>query len=123
MWWRRSVREVVEDDRLGRCTETITLTRDADGWTATDERTGGEGRGNTREQALERLDEARDRRRDAQIVKTPDVLGGKPRIDRTRIGVSEIGVSGTDTRTRRRARVDCSQITQLLVDLPARGPA
>lgn len=73
--------------------ETITLTRETDEWIARDEQTGAEGRGETREQALEELDEVVARHGDATIVKTPEVLGGKPRIDGTRIGVFTIGES------------------------------
>lgn len=74
-------------------TDTITLTRDADEWIAIDEETGVEGRGETREQALERLDEVVARHEGTAIVKTPEVLGGKPRIDGTRLGVFTIGES------------------------------
>ena len=73
--------------------ETITLTRDAEEWIAIDERTGVEGRGRTRADALAELDEAVARRERTHVVKTPAVLGGKPRIDGTRIGVFTIGES------------------------------
>lgn len=68
-------------------TETITLTRNADEWIAVDEDTGAEGRGATREQALRRLTDADATADESMIVKTPETLGGKPRIDGTRIGV------------------------------------
>lgn len=71
--------------------ETITLTRETGEWIAIDEETGAEGRGESREQALERLDDVVASQEDAMIVKTPEVLGGKPRIDGTRIGVFLIG--------------------------------
>lgn len=69
----------------------ITLTRDGDEWVAVDEDTGAEGRGRTREEALEHLDAAVARHDGVAIVKTPDVLGGKPRIEGTRMGVFLLG--------------------------------
>lgn len=74
-------------------TDTITLTRETDEWVARDERTGVEGRGETRTQALDALDHGIERHEATSIVKTPDILGGKPRIDGTRIGVFTIGES------------------------------
>lgn len=79
--------------------ETITLTRPAEVWIAIDERTGITARGDTRTDALDSLDEAvakRDPEDDATadtvaIVKTADVLHGKPRIEGTRIGVLMVG--------------------------------
>lgn len=78
--------------------DTITLTRQGDRWFAIDEETGVTATGGTREQALDSLDaavargatEARD---EVAIVKTPEVLHGKPRIDGTRLGVFTIGES------------------------------
>ncbi|THE63039.1 DUF433 domain-containing protein [Salinadaptatus halalkaliphilus] len=74
-------------------TDTITLTRDADEWIAIDEATGVEARGETRTQALERLDDTVSRDDEARVVKTPETLGGKPRLEGTRIGVFTIGES------------------------------
>ena len=76
--------------------ETIRLTRETDEWVATDEQTGVEGRGKTREQALERLDKGVAQHEEKIIVKTPEILGGKPRINGTRIGVFTIGESIRD---------------------------
>lgn len=79
--------------------ETITLARQDDGWIAIDGQTGITARGGTREQALESLDEAVARTADdgsgdeIAIVKTADVLHGKPRISGTRLGVFTIGES------------------------------
>lgn len=81
--------------------DTITLTRPADAWIAIDEQTGITARGDTREQALDSLDEvvarhaAEDEESDdsVAIVKTPDVLHGKPRLKGTRIGVFMLGES------------------------------
>ncbi|MFP9193901.1 DUF433 domain-containing protein [Natronosalvus vescus] len=76
--------------------ETIRLTRETDEWVAIDEKTGIEGRGKTRQQALEQLDEGVAQHGETPIVKTPEILGGKPRIDGTRIGVFTIGESIRD---------------------------
>jgi len=76
--------------------ETIRLTRKTDEWVAIDEQTGVEGRGKTRKQALEQLDEGVAQHEEPAIVKTPEILGGKPRIDGTRIGVFTIGESIRD---------------------------
>lgn len=84
--------------------ETITLTRPAEVWIAIDEQTGVTGRGETRTDALDSLDEAV-ARQDADgatpadtvaIVKTADVFHGKPRIEGTRIGVFMVGESIRD---------------------------
>jgi uncharacterized protein (DUF433 family) len=72
-------------------TDRITLTRDGDEWVAVDENTGAEGHGRTREQALEHLDAAVARHDGVAIVKTPDVIGGKPRIEGTRMGLFLLG--------------------------------
>lgn len=77
-------------------TDRITLTRDGEEWIALDEDTGAEGHGRTRAQALERLDASVARHNGVAIVKTPDVLGGKPRIEGTRIGVFLVGESIRD---------------------------
>lgn len=71
--------------------DRITLTREADGWVAVDENTGAEGHGRTREQALEHLDAAVASHEGVAIVKTPSVIGGKPRIEGTRMGVFLLG--------------------------------
>ena len=72
-------------------TDRITLTREDDEWVAVDENTGAEGHGRTREQALEHLDAAVARHEGVAIVKTPSVIGGKPRIEGTRMGVFLLG--------------------------------
>jgi uncharacterized protein (DUF433 family) len=72
-------------------TDRITLTREDDEWLAVDENTGAKGHGRTREQALEHLDAAVARHEGVAIVKTPSVIGGKPRIEGTRMGVFLLG--------------------------------
>lgn len=78
--------------------DTVTLTRQGDRWFAIDEATGLTASGGTRQQALDSLDAAvaggASNDRDAvAIVKSAEVLHGKPRIDGTRIGVFMLGES------------------------------
>lgn len=78
--------------------DTITLTRQGDRWFAIDEETGVTAYGGTRKQALDSLDAAvaggiTDDRDGVAIVKSPEVLHGKPRIDGTRLSVFIIGES------------------------------
>lgn len=78
--------------------DTVTITRRGDRWYAIDEETGLTASGRTRQQALDSLDAAvaggpSDDRDAVAIVKTAEVLHGKPRIDGTRIGVFQLGES------------------------------
>lgn len=78
--------------------DTITLTRQGDRWFAIDEETGLAASGQTRERALQSLDQAVENHsqgdsNEVAIVSTPDVLHGQPRIEGTRHGVFPIGES------------------------------
>lgn len=78
--------------------DTVTSTRRGDRWFAIDEEPGLTASGGTRQQALDSLDAAveggpSDDRDTVAIVKTPEVLHGKPRIDGTRLGVFLLGES------------------------------